>query len=330
MGGTSLAGTTKPPLPIRRLFGLTNASVLVFLALYASIALLQPAYLEPASIMNFVRRAAPLVVLACGQLMVLLTGGFDLSAGALVTLTVLGGALLIGGDPARTAPAIGALYGIGFATGLANGLIVALLKVPSIIATLGMLLVVHGAALLWSGGSPRGYLPDNFRAFGRFMWHDVPLVRILPFAVPITLAVVLLFFWLIHRTVLGKRLLAVGDNPRAAELAGIRVAQVRIIAFIVSALSAVSAGILLGGFAGVSNDVGEGLELQALAACVIGGAQLMGGGGTVIGAVAGALTLFALFTLLNLLGLPQPLREAVQGLILIAAVAISARRVAHV
>jgi ribose transport system permease protein len=318
----------KTARPLRRLFGELNASVVVFLVLYAGIALLQPTYLEPASIMNFLRRAAPLVVLACGQLMVLLTGGFDLSAGALVTFTVLGGALLIAGDPSRTAPAIAGLYGIGLVAGLANGLIVALLKVPSIIATLGMLLVVHGAALLWSGGSPRGYLPDNFRAFGRFMWRDVPILHILPLAVPIMLAVALLFFWLIHRTVLGKRLLAVGDNPRAAELAGIRVAQVRVIAFVVSALSAVSAGILLGGFAGVSNDVGEGLELQAIAACVIGGTQLMGGGGSVVGAVAGALTLFALFTLLNLLGLPQPLREAVQGVILIAAVAVGRARTA--
>ena len=91
-------------------------------------------------------------------------------------------------------------------------------------------------------------------------------------------------------------------------------------------VAAVTGGILLGGFAGVSNDVGQGLELQAIAACVIGGTQLMGGGGTVLGAVAGALTLFALFTLLNLLGLPEPLRVAIQGAILIAAMALGSLR----
>jgi ribose transport system permease protein len=96
--------------------------------------------------------------------------------------------------------------------------------------------------------------------------------------------------------------------------------------FVVSALSAVTAGVLLGGFAGVSTSVGQGLELQAISACVLGGAQLMGGRGTVVGAVAGALSLFALFTLLNLLGLPQSLRETAQGVILIAAVALSALR----
>ena len=98
----------------------------------------------------------------------------------------------------------------------------------------------------------------------------------------------------------------------------------RIAVFVISALAAVTAGILLGGFGGVSVDVGVGLELQAIAACVVGGVQLMGGRGTLVGAVAGALTLTALFTLLILLGWPQPLKETAQGVILIIAVAFGA------
>ncbi len=315
-------------MPARRGFGWrqVHVSLVVLLALYAAIAVIQPSYLEPASIMNFLRRTAPLVVLACGQLTVLLTGGFDLSMGSLVTLTVLGGAMLIGNDPTRTWWAIGVLYLIGLATGAVNGLVVSRLRVPSIIATLGTLLAVRGGALLWSGGSPKGYLPDNFRFFGRFMWRHVPAVGILPIAVPIAAIIALFFGWLVHRTVFGKHLVAIGDNPRAALLAGVRVGAVRVGAFVISALAAVTGGILLGGFGGVSNDVGQGLELQAIAACVIGGTQLMGGGGTVLGAVAGALTLFALFTLLNLLGLPEPLRVTIQGVILIAAVALGGLR----
>lgn len=307
----------------RRGFALrqVHLSLIVLLALYAAIVVLQPSYIEPASILNFLRRSAPLVVLACGQLVVLLTGGFDLSMGSLVTLTVLGGSMLIGNDPQRTYSSIGVLYLLGLGTGLVNGLVVTLFRVPSFIATLGTLLAVHGGALLWSGGAPRGYLPENFRFFGRFMWRGVPWIGVLPVAVPIAAAIALLFAWLVHRTVFGKQVVAIGDNPRAAQLAGVRVGAVRVAAFVISALAAVSGGILLGGFGGVSNDVGEGLELQAIAACVIGGTQLMGGGGTVLGAVAGALTLFALFTLLNLLGLPEPLRAAIQGVILIAAVA---------
>ena len=299
---------------------------MIFVVLFAAVALKQPSYLEPAGFTNFLRRAAPLAILASGQVFVIVSGGFDLSVGSLVTFTVIGASMITGGDPALTWGAIAALYGLGLATGLINGLAVAYLKVPSIIATLGMLLSVNGIAMMWSGGSPRGYLPDNFRAFGRLVFRDVPVVGTLPFAVVVLLAVTLLAGWGLHGTVFGRRVLAVGDNPRAAELAGVRVDFTRIAAFVISALSAVTAGILLGGFGGVSTDVGQGLELQAIAACVVGGAQLMGGKGSVVGVVFGALSLFALFTLLNLLGLPQALRDTAQGLILISAVASGALR----
>jgi ribose transport system permease protein len=309
-----------------RVVGAVNIGVIVFVLLYAAIVALQPNYAEPAAFMNFLRRAAPLAILACGQLFVIVAGGFDLSVGALITLTVLGGSMLAAGDPTATWRTIGVLYVIGLAVGLVNGLVVAKLKVPSIIATLGMLLSLNGAAFMWSGGAPRGYLPDNFRAFGRFVFKDVPGLGVLPLSVLILAAVVAVAAWLLHGTVFGRRVFMVGDNPRAAELAGMPVDRVRIAAFILSALSAVTAGILLGGFAGVSTGVGDGLELQAIAAAVIGGALLLGGRGTIGGAVAGALSLFALFTLLNLLGLPQPIRDTAQGLILIAAVAIGALR----
>ena len=300
-----------------------NAGLVIFLALYAGIAFLQPNYLEPGLFMNFLRRAAPLVILACGQLYVILTGGFDLSMGAVATLVVLAASILINGDPETTWAVIGVLYAMGIAVGLVNGLVVAFLKVPSIIATLGTMLSVNGLALAWSGGAARGDLPDNFRNLGRLVWRDVPVLGALPLAAIVLAGFVALAWWGLNGTVYGKRALAVGDNPRAAELAGTPVAATRILAFVVSA---VSAGILMGGFSGVSVNAGEGLELQAIAACVIGGAQLLGGRGSIWSAVFGALSLFALFTLLNLIGLPQALRDSIQGLILIAAVGASVWR----
>jgi ribose transport system permease protein len=303
-----------------------NLAVVVFLVFYLAIGLLQPSYLEPAGAMNFLRRAAPLAILAAGQTFVLVSGGFDLSMGSLVTLTVIGGSMLTANDPLNTWWAIGALYGIGLAVGAINGAVVAYLRAPSIIATLGTLLSVNGVAMMWSGGSPRGYLPDNFRMFGRFVFHDVPVVRIFPLAIVVLVVVGGLAWWGLHGTVFGRRVFAVGDNARAAELAGVRVDIVRVGVFVISALAAVTAGIMLGGFGGVSVDVGRGLELQAIAACVVGGVQLMGGRGAVVGAMAGALTMTALFTLLTLLGWPQPLKETAQGLILIIAVAFGAWR----
>ncbi|MCG7507646.1 ABC transporter permease [Mesorhizobium retamae] len=316
---------TTVPLPSsRRAAGIAlNAGLVIFVVLYAAIALLQPNYLEPGLFMNFLRRAAPLLILACGQLYVILTGGFDLSMGAVATLVVLAASILINGDPDATWAVIGTLYVMGIAVGLVNGLVVAFLKVPSIITTLGTMLLVNGLALAWSGGAARGDLPDNFRNLGRLVWRGVPVIGTLPLAVVVIAGFVALAWWGLNGTVYGKRALAVGDNPRAAELAGTPVAVTRILAFVVSAVSAVTAGILLGGFSGVSVNAGEGLELQAIAACVIGGAQLLGGRGSIWSAVFGALSLFALFTLLNILGLPQALRDSIQGLILIAAVGAS-------
>jgi ribose transport system permease protein len=327
---TAAVERERPRLALRSIARHVNIAVVVFVVLYAVVGMLQPSYVEPAGFMNFLRRAAPLAVLAAGQVFVLVAGGFDLSMGSLVTLTVIGGSMLAGGDPANTWWTIAVLYAIGLVVGVLNGLIVWLLKVPSIIATLGMLLSLNGAAMMWSGGSPRGYLPDNFRAFGRFAFRDVPLIGMFPIAVAVLVVMAGLTWWGLHATVFGRRVFAVGDNPRTAELAGVRVGPTRVAVFAISALSAVTGGILLGGFGGVSVDVGSGLELQAIAACVIGGVQLTGGRGSVAGAIAGALTLFALFTLLNLAGLPQPLRDTAQGLILISAVASGAWRRRHV
>lgn len=313
----------------RRSLPQINPVYFVLAALIVAIIVQNPAFVEPTGYMNFLKRAAPLAILAAGQLYVIVSGGFDLSVGSLITLVVVGSSMLLNNDPNATWWVIAVMFGIGAGVGLINGLVVCYLKVPSLIATLGMMITLNGFAFMWSGGSPRGYLTDSFRFFGRFNFTDLPLIRIFPVAIIVLLVLGFALYWLMHRTNLGRMIHAIGDNPRAANLAGVRVNRVRIIAFIVSSLSAVATGILLGGFAGVSTDVGMGYELQAITAAVLGGAQLLGGRGSVPATIAGALTLSAIFTLLNFLGLPQPIRQVVQGLILIAAVAIAMVRRRH-
>lgn len=296
----------------------------VFLVVYVSVGLLNPSFLELNGILLFLRRAAPLVILATGQLFVITGGGFDLSMGSLVSLVVVGGALLIDNDPANAYRAIAILLGIGALVGVVNGFAVSYLKVPSLIATLGMLLILRGAGLYWTGGAPRGYLTDNFRLFGRGFIEDVPLIGRLPYAVIVLLVMGLIAYYVFHMTNMGRHILAVGDNPNAARLSGIKVRKVRLITFVISSVFAIIGGILVAGFGGVAIDTGAGLELQAISAAVLGGAVLLGGRGSVPGAMVGALTLEALFNLLNLLGLPKPVRDAVQGLIIIGAVAYAA------
>jgi ribose transport system permease protein len=206
-----------------------------------------------------------------------------------------------------------------------NGLITTQLKVPSFITTLGMLLILQGVVFLWTGGAPTGALSDNFRTIGREGIEGIPLIEEVPFSVLVLLAIGV-GAAVLMRMDYGRKLIATGDNDRAARLSGVRVNGVRTIAFILSGTLAAVAGILVGGFAGVSAQAGLGLEFDAITAIVLGGVVLGGGRGSVVGAMAGALTLEALFTLLNLQGISGALEDTVQGVIIIAAVAFAAYR----
>ncbi len=255
----------------RRRLPQINPVWVLLAVLVVAIIFMNPRFIEPTGYMNFLKRAAPLAILAAGQVYVIVSGGFDLSVGSVITLVVVGSSMLTNNDPMATYWVIPLMLGIGLGVGAINGLIVCFLRVPSLIATLGMMITLNGLAFLWSGGAPRGYLPDTFRFFGRELIRDVPVVGFIPVSVIVLVVVAGVFAWLMHRTNLGRQVHAIGDNPVAARLAGVAVNRVRITAFMLSGLSGAIAGILLGGFAGVSIDVGLGYELQAITAAVLGG-----------------------------------------------------------
>lgn len=292
----------------------TAPVLIVLVALLIGLAITGPAYSEPAGYLALLKRAAPLMILAIGQFFVIVSGGFDLSVGALVTAGVVIAARLIDGEESMTAWVILLVLAFGLLVGLVNGLIATKLLVPSFIVTLGMLLVLDGAVFLWTDGAPRGALSTSFRMFGRGSLGEIPWSVLILFAI---LVAAVLFM----RSGTGRALVAVGDNDNAVRLAGGQVDRLRLLAFVLSGLLAAVAAILLGGFAGVSAQVGSGLEFRAITAVVLGGVLLGGGRGSVVAAAAGALSLEALFTLLNLLGVAGALESAVQGVIIIAAVA---------
>jgi len=294
----------------------------VFFIIFVTLGFLNPTkYQSMNGIMTFLRTASPLAVLAVGEMLVLASGGFDLSIGAIVTFVVLVSSKLLANDPANAYPAILMMLGYGMAIGLVNGLVVSFLRVPSFIATLGMMLLVRGGALYWVGGAPQGYLTDNWRAFGRNYIENVPLFGRIPYALIILILIATVSYILFNRTNFGKQILAIGDNVRASQLSGVRVRLVRVITFILCSVFAIIGGVMIGGYGGVNVTIGEGLEMQAIAAGVVGGVLLGGGKGSVPNAIFGAFTLQAIVNLLNLLGLPKPYTDAVQGLIIIGAVA---------
>ncbi|MCM3661277.1 ABC transporter permease [Georgenia satyanarayanai] len=324
---TTSTETVRPARPsvLTQLRHNGSGPVLVVLAVLIAVMLvLNPGFYEPPSLMAFLRNAAPLVVLAIGQYFVIVSGEFDLSVGSLVGAQVVIAAKLINGEEDRTWPVIALMIGFGLLVGLVNGLVTTLLRVPSFITTLGTMLVLYGAIRLWTGGAPTGALSESFRQWGR-MGIDMPVLRQLPYAllIMVVLAVVGI---LVMRSSYGRVLVATGDNDTAATFAGGRVWLVRTGAFVLSALFATVAGILVGGFAGVTAQVGQGMEFTAITAVVLGGVLLGGGRGWIVGAIAGALTYQLLERLLVQLDMPSTLNPTIQGVIIIAAVAFAANQ----
>ncbi len=297
----------------------------IFLVIFITLGFLNPkGYQTMNGIMTFLRPASPLAVIAIGEMVVLALGGFDLSVGAIVTFCVLVSSKFLANEPSNMVPDILMLLGVGVLIGLINGFTVSYLRVPSFITTLGMMMIVRGSALYYVGGAPQGYLTDNFRFFGRNYIQNVPFFSRIPYSFIILIALAILAYFIFHRTNFGRQVLAVGDNMRASGLSGVRVKRIRVMSFVFSSVFAVLGGIMVAGYGGVNVTIGEGMEMQAIAACVIGGVLLGGGKGSVINVIFGAFTLQAIVNLLNQLGLPKPYTDAVQGMIIIGVVAYSA------
>ncbi len=296
---------------------------IVLLAVLILIAFYRPTFYRPAALLGFLKRAAPIIVVSIGQMYVLLSGEFDLSVGSLITVCAAISAKVINNDPANVAVAMVWVFGIAAVVGLINGTITTRFNVPSFVTTLGMLLVLQGAISIYTRGAPQGGITDNFRILGRGNLGDTNI----PIALIVILAILLIGILLMHFSTFGRRIYAVGGNPSTAHLSGVDVNAVKTACFVLCALSGATGAVLIAGFGGVSSlNMGQGYEFQSISAAVLGGVALTGGRGNIAGVLAGALTLRAMFSLLNFIGLPLPIRLTVEGIIIIGAVALTTWR----
>lgn len=279
---------------------------------------------DPGYLIRFLGRTAPIAIAAIGQYYVIVSGEFDLSMGAVIAAQVVIAGDYIGDDQSRIVPGLVLMLALGAFIGLVNGLLTTLLRVPSFIVTLATMLALAGLVRYLSGGAASGYPHDDLRQLGRGVVENVPVVEVLPYPLIILGVLCVAAVWLMRRP-FGRTLVAVGDNPDAAHVKGARVWWVKTRAFMISSLAATVAGILLVGSAGVHPSVGQGYEFRAITAVVLGGVVLGGGRGWVLSAVAGAFALEQLFTLLTVLEVDSTWRDSVQGVIIIAAVAVAAR-----
>jgi len=293
---------------------LSRVIALFLLALV--ITLLNPNFLKAANIVNVLRQAAPQIIMATGMTCVLLTGGIDLSVGSVMTLASVVAAYFLTQKPSLPWP-IAALagLGIGVCTGLINGLIVAKVKLQPPLATYGMLWIARGLSFAIMGASPFFGFPAGFRYLGRGVWAG------LPFPIWIMVFVVVLMFLLLRFTTTGRKIYAVGANPKAAEASGIRNNRVILVAYVLSGLLAACAGLLLTArMNAVDQNLGEPYLLPAIASPVMGGTSMYGGEGTVGGSVIGALIMVVLLNGMNLLNLSSLWQQFALGIVVVLAV----------
>jgi len=317
-----------------RRWAVQMGALLALLLLVGYLALATPHFLTPGNIANVARQTAVTTILAAGQTFVILCGGIDLSVAATAGLSASVAAVLmtsqvwILGIPIGPVPfGVGMVIAllVGLLVGLLNGLIITKGRIPDFIATLGTLTTMRGIALLVTGGLPvpshltaielRGYLPPEL------IWMGAGDVAGIPVAGLIALGVIVLGWSLLRYTAFGRAIYAVGGNREAARVSGINIDRTKIMVYMLSGLLAALAGMVLTGRLNSANALmGEGEELRSIAATVIGGANLFGGQGSLLGTLIGALVIGVLGNGLNLLNVSAFWQRVIQGLVIIGVV----------
>jgi rhamnose transport system permease protein len=265
---------------------------------------------------------AILAIVAVGETLVVLTRSVDLSVGSIVGFAAFVAANLFKQQPG-TNLLVAILLGcaLGLVLGAVNGLIVTVGRVPAIIVTLGTLYVYRGLDFVVAGGTQvsASDVPDSYLSLATTQILGIPALIL--FAA----AIALIFAYLLHSTRSGRQLYAIGSNPEAARLVGIRSTLLVFGAFLLSGLLCGLAGVLWGArFATVDATAATGLELQVIASVVVGGVNIFGGSGTIVGAMLGAIVLGTVDDALNLLKLSQFWLQAIDGAAILVAVTLDA------
>jgi ribose/xylose/arabinose/galactoside ABC-type transport system permease subunit len=303
--------------------------ILVVLAMMAFLYAMQPEYfLTFQNLTNIIRQIAMNAMLAIGMFLVILTAGIDLSVGSVLALAMMTLAIAAeGGWPGVIVILIGPL--VGLAAGMVNGLGLTLLRLPHpFIMTLGTLNVARGLTYLISNGAPISGLQPEVRYIGQayFSFGLAPPAGIPASMVLVAVCAVGLWFFL-ERTNMGRHIFAIGGNPHAARVSGINVDRTLVVVYMISGFMAGLSGLLLAGRtdSGFPN-AGIGIELDAIAAVIIGGASFFGGRGTVLGVLAGVLIMGILRNGLNINNVSAFWQQILIGLVIIVAVYIDVLR----
>jgi ribose transport system permease protein len=273
-----------------------------------------PNFSSPTFLVQQLRQASFLGIIAAGQMVVILTGNIDLSVSWTLNLAAVLATSVAAGQNENMAVGVAVGIGVGALVGLVNGVGVAYLRVPSMVLTLGINALLKGITVVYNGSAPEFEKAPPFLS-----WLATEILGgILPVAVLIWAALSLFNHFVLNRSTLGRKTYAVGNNEIATYLSGVRTRRVLVGAFVLSGTLNALAGLMIAGNAGRSfNEMGEPFLLPAIAAVVIGGTSILGGSGKYLGTIAGVILIRLLDSALNIMQVPPAMRDITFGLVIL-------------
>lgn len=303
---------------------LEQKSLIALLILIVVVSMLSPNFFTLNNIFNILQQTSVNAIMAVGMTLVILTSGIDLSVGSLLALTGAVAASMVGADVNAVVAVAGALA-LGAAIGGVTGIIIAKGKVQAFIATLVMMLLLRGITRVYTDGSPinTGF-SDNADLFS---WFGIGRPLGIPTPIWLMMIVFLSAWYLLHHTRLGRYIYALGGNESATRLSGISVDKIKIIVYALCGLLAALASVIeVARLSSAQPMAGNGYELDAIAAVVLGGTSLAGGKGRIMGTLIGALILGFLNNALNLLGISSNYQMIVKAMVILLAVLVDNKK----
>lgn len=292
-------------------------ALLVLCALLAVLPATSSSFLSTQNAFNILRQISTNMLIACAMTMVIILGGIDLSVGSIIALS---GVIAAGCVSRYHLPILAALVAgamIGLLIGVFNGFVICRTTIPPFIVTLATMNIARGLAKVYTGGSPVRVVTKEWQFVGAGYIGPVPVPVI------IMLVIIIITALMMNKTKLGRHIYAVGGNPQAAEFSGIKVSRVKFIVHVYAGLMAGLAGIILASrmYSGQPT-AGEGAEMDAIAAVVVGGTSMAGGSGKIGGTIIGALIIGVLNNGLNLMNVNSFWQDVVKGVVILLAVFI--------
>ncbi|GAB1432402.1 ABC transporter permease [Spirochaetota bacterium] len=294
-----------------------NGILIIFVILSILVSVLTPNFLSRTNVLNILRQSSIVGIMAIGTTFVIIGGGFDISVGSILALSA---AICMGIQRDlgwHWSLAILASLSVGALVGLVSGILAAKIHIVPIIVTLGMMYIIRGVVYLYTGGYPINASQPGFDYIGGGYIGDLP--------VPVVIFGILVLVWqfVLSKTPLGRYTSAIGGNKDAARLCGVKVDFYHIMTFVIGGIMAAAAGIIYASRLSTASPLaGDGYELQAIAACVIGGTSVSGGEGSVVGTLIGILILTMINNMFSLLGAPVFYQKIITGAIILAVVGI--------